>query len=72
MPRDTIIDTATGGGAISLQFWLQSVNAVAQEVLLIGGAIRLTLRIALAIRAWRRRWPAVPIDPDNIDPGSTP
>ena len=71
MPRDTIIDTATGGGAISLQFWLQSVNAVAQEVLLIGGAILLTLRIALAIRAWRRRWPAVPIDPDNIDPEST-
>ena len=72
MPRDTIIDTATGGGAISLQFWLQSVNAVAQEVLLIGGAVLLTLRIALAIRAWRRRWPSVPIDPDNIDPGSAP
>ena len=72
MPRDTIIDAATGGGAISLQFWLQSVNAVAQEVLLIGGAVLLTLRIALAIRAWRRRWPDIPADPDNIEPGSTP
>ena len=72
MPRETIIDAATGGGAISLPFWVQSVNAVAQEVLIIGGAILLGLRIALALRAWRRRYPAAPTDPDNPENGSAP
>lgn len=57
MPRDTLIDTATGGGAISLPFWIDSINILAQEILIIGGVILLVLRIALAVRAWRRRPP---------------
>ena len=72
MPRDTFIDAAAGGGAISLPFWVQSVNVVAQEFLIIGGVILLGLRIALAFRAWRRRFPAAAADPDNPENGSPP
>ena len=72
MPRDILIDAATGGGAISLPFWVQSINTVAQEVLTIGGVILLALRIILALRAWRRPMPAAPPDPDNPENGSIP
>ena len=55
MTRNTLIDTATGGGAIALPFWVESLNVVAQEILIIGGVILLILRISLALRAWSRR-----------------
>lgn len=69
MPRDTIIDTATGGGAIALPFWIDSINIVAQEILIIGGVILLVLRIALAFRAWRRGPPDPPARPDTLGTG---
>ncbi len=69
MPRDTLIDTATGGGAITLPFWIESINAVAQEFLIIGGVILLALRIALAVRAWRRGPPDPPAGPDTLGTG---
>ena len=55
MPRNTLIDTATGGGAITLPFWVQQMNVVAQEFLIIGGVILLALRISLAFRTWTRQ-----------------
>ena len=55
MPRNTVIDTATGGGAITLPFWVQQMNVVAQEFLIIGGVILLALRISLAFRTWTRQ-----------------
>ena len=55
MPRSTLIDTATGGGAITLPFWVQQMNVVAQEFLIIGGVILLALRISLAFRTWSRQ-----------------
>lgn len=69
MPRDTLIDTVTGGGAISLPFWIASINIVVQEFLIIGGAILLALRIALAIPTWRRRSPDPPAGPDTLSTG---
>lgn len=66
MPRDTIIDTVTGGAAISLPFWIDSINIVVQEFLIIGGAILLVLRIALAVRAWRCGPPDPPARPGTL------
>ena len=72
MTRDIIIDAATGGGAICLPFWVQSLNAVAQEALVIGGVILLALRIALAFQAWRRRSPEAQSGSDDLGNGGTP
>lgn len=77
MPRNTLIDTATGGGAITLPFWVQQMNVVAQEFLIIGGVILLALRISLAFRTWSRQrdFPSTetrltmfqPATPEDID-----
>lgn len=51
------LDTTIGMGGITSPFWykwLHSANELAAFITIIGGAILILLRIALAIREWRR------------------
>lgn len=50
----TALDLLLGGTAVSTPLWLQNVEVVAQAVVAIGGAILITIRVAIAIRQYLR------------------
>ena len=55
MTRDAITDYGVGGVAVSVPLWLQHLELWAQAFVLIGGAVLLALRLALAVRDLRRK-----------------
>lgn len=48
-------DFGVGGVAVSVPLWLQYLELWAQAFVLIGGAVLLALRLALAVRDLRRK-----------------
>lgn len=48
-------DFGVGGVAVSVPLWLQHLELWAQAFVLIGGAVLLALRLALAVRDLRRK-----------------
>lgn len=55
MIHEMKIDGAVGAASIAAPWWLQLFNEGMHVVVVIGGAVLLALRIALAVREWRRR-----------------
>lgn len=51
----TITDSIIGTGALSTPFWLESFQYGMTVFMLVGGAVLLVLRIALAWREWRKK-----------------
>jgi hypothetical protein len=49
------IDGAIAVGSVTAPWWLELFNQASHVYFIVGGAILLTLRIALAVRDWRRR-----------------
>jgi hypothetical protein len=48
------VDAAIGLGSVTAPWWLDLFNQATHVYFIIGGAVLLTLRIALAVRDWRR------------------
>jgi len=53
MTRNVATDLGVGGGALTVPLWVQHLEAWAQAFVMIGGAVLLALRLALALRALR-------------------
>jgi hypothetical protein len=49
------LDAAIAAGAITSPWWLQLFEQASHVYFIIGGAVLLTIRLALAIREWRKR-----------------
>lgn len=54
-PAEIAFDTVTGLGAVSSPWWLLLFNGALHEAILIGGAVLLGLRLAVAWRQFRRK-----------------
>ncbi len=54
MSRDGMTDFGVGGVAVSVPLWLQHLELWAQAFVLLGGAVLLALRLALAVRDLRK------------------
>jgi len=52
MPPDRDLDFAIGAGALTTPLWLSVLNAALQEVMLIGGAILVLVRLWSLARRW--------------------
>lgn len=55
MNKESMTDFGVGGVAVSVPLWLQHLELWAQAFVLIGGAVLLALRLALAVRDLRRK-----------------
>jgi hypothetical protein len=53
--KNNLIDGAVGTGGMSIPLWMNVLNTGLQEVLLIGGAILIVVRVMLAVREWHDR-----------------
>lgn len=55
MSKENLPDIGIGGGALTVPLWVHQLEAWAQVFVLIGGAVLLALRLALAWRDLRKR-----------------
>jgi membrane protein DedA with SNARE-associated domain len=55
MISKTTADMSVGLSAATSPVWLQTVHWVLQEIMLLGGAVLVLLRILLALREWRKQ-----------------
>jgi hypothetical protein len=48
-------DVAIGGAAATYPWWVQLLENVSHAYIVVGGVVLVTVRVAIAIRDWRRR-----------------